>query len=88
MYDLTTPAVLSGLSVRLRPFLSWKVYISLVTMSLVTPMPRVNTSVNSKIGVEMRRKPACLQRWRTTFLMKVWNSWSIGRMSCTPFGVW
>jgi len=34
-----------------RPALSLKVYISLDTMSVASPIPRVNTSVCSKSGV-------------------------------------
>jgi len=47
----TTPAVFSGRNVMLSPPLSWNVYISLVTMSEVSPSERANTSENSKIGV-------------------------------------
>ncbi len=47
----TTPAVFSGRSVIRSPPRSSKVYISLVTMSEVSPSVRWNTSVNSKIGV-------------------------------------
>jgi hypothetical protein len=45
------PAVNSGLSVIRSPPRSSKVYISLVTMSEVSPSVRANTSVNSKTGV-------------------------------------
>ena len=45
------PAVYSGRSVRRSPPRSSNVYISLVTMSEVSPSVRANTSVNSKTGV-------------------------------------
>ena len=47
----TTPAVFSGRSVICSPSFISKVYISLVTMSEVSPRVRLKTSVNSKIGV-------------------------------------
>ena len=47
----TMPAVASGRSVISSPPRSVKVYISLVTMSVVSPIVRAKTSVNSKIGV-------------------------------------
>ncbi len=50
-----TPAVASGRSVSDSPALSWNVYISLVTMSEVSPRVRWNTSVNSTIGVDISR---------------------------------
>jgi hypothetical protein len=43
--------VFSGRSVTSSPPLSTKVYISFVTMSVVSPSVRRNTSENSKIGV-------------------------------------
>ena len=46
-----TPAVPSGRSVTSAPLRSVKVYISLVTMSDVSPSVRLKTSENSKIGV-------------------------------------
>jgi hypothetical protein len=47
----TTLAVLSGRSVMDRPPLSSNVYISFETTSVASPMPRVKTSVCSKMGV-------------------------------------
>jgi hypothetical protein len=49
------PAVYSGLSVSDSPPRSVKVYISLETTSVVSPMPRANSSVNSKMGVAISR---------------------------------
>ena len=49
-YARTTEAVPSGLRERLLPALSSKVYISLSTMSVDSPMLRVNTSVCSMTG--------------------------------------
>jgi hypothetical protein len=49
--ERTTLAVPSGRSVIERPALSSNVYISLDTMSVASPIPRVNTSVCSKSGV-------------------------------------
>ena len=46
-----TPAVYSGRRVTASPPRSVKLYISLVTTSEVSPRVRLNTSVNSKIGV-------------------------------------
>ena len=51
MYARATPAVPSGRRVIRSPPLSSKVYISLVTMSEVSPSVRLNTSVNSNTGV-------------------------------------
>ena len=45
-----TPAVNSGRSVTRSPPRSSKLYISLVTMSEVSPSVRANTSVNSNTG--------------------------------------
>ena len=50
-----TPAVFSGRRVMVSPPRSVKVYISLVTMSEVSPSVRLNTSENSKIGVSISR---------------------------------
>src|SRR3546814_291404 len=52
-----TPAVPSGRSVIESPPRSSNVYISLVTMSDVSPSVRAKTSVNSKIGVAISPKP-------------------------------
>ena len=49
------PAVYSGRKVSDSPPRSVKVYISLETTSVVSPMPRANSSVNSKIGVAISR---------------------------------
>ena len=49
----TTPAVFSGRSVSERPLRSGKVYISLWTMSVVSPTERAKSSVDSKIGVRI-----------------------------------
>ena len=46
----TMPAVASGRSVRLSPPMSWKVYISFSTMSVYSPIERLNSSVCSTIG--------------------------------------
>jgi hypothetical protein len=43
--------------VTLSPPLSGKVYISLETMSLVSPIERANTSVASNTGISIRPKP-------------------------------
>ncbi len=51
MMDRTTEGVYSGLSVKERPPLSVNVYISLMTMSDVCPVPFSKSSVASKIGV-------------------------------------
>ena len=48
------PAVNSGRSVRLSPPRSSKVYISLETMSVVSPIERANTSVASNTGISTR----------------------------------
>jgi hypothetical protein len=50
-----TGAVPSGRSVIERPPPSSKVYISFCTMSVDAPTPRLNSSVDSKVGVSMRR---------------------------------
>ena len=50
MKERTTPAVFSGRNVNERSLFS-KVYISLFTISVVSPTPRANNSVTSKIGV-------------------------------------
>ena len=49
----TTPAVFSGRSVSERPFRSRNVYISLWTMSVVSPTLRAKSSVDSRIGVRI-----------------------------------
>ena len=49
--DRTTEAVFSGRRVRLRPLRSVKVYISLSTTSVPSPIPLWKSSVCSKIGV-------------------------------------
>ena len=46
----TSTAVISGRSVRLSPPRSWKVYISFSTMSVNSPIDRLNSSVCSTIG--------------------------------------
>ena len=56
MNERTTPAVPSGFKVMLRSPLSRKVYISLLTMSVVSPTPRRNSSVCSKTGVRISFK--------------------------------
>ncbi len=48
-----TGAVHSGRSVMLRSPLSTNVYISFSTMSVVSPTPRTNSSVDSNIGVRI-----------------------------------
>src|SRR5690348_12285428 len=58
-YARHTPAVPSGRRVSERPPWSSKVNISFCTMSVVSPTPRANRSVASKIGVSMKPKPAC-----------------------------
>ena len=50
-----TDAVASGRSVSELPSRSSNVYISLLTISVVSPIGRLNTSVNSKIGVAISR---------------------------------
>ena len=57
MNALATPAVTSGRSVIRSPDLSSKVYISLVTMSEVSPRVRWKTSVNSIMGVDISSYP-------------------------------
>jgi hypothetical protein len=49
----TTPAVFSGRMATCRPPLSMKSYISLWTMSLLSPTLRLNTSISSRIGVRI-----------------------------------
>ena len=49
----TAPAVPSGFSVMERLPLSSKVYISFCTTSVVSPTPRWNSSVCSKMGVRI-----------------------------------
>ena len=51
----TMPAVASGRSVSDEPSRSSKVYISFVTMSVSSPMPRAKSSVSSKTGVRISR---------------------------------
>ena len=51
----TAPAVPSGLRVMERWPLSSKVYISFCTTSVVSPTPRWNSSVCSKMGVRISR---------------------------------
>ena len=53
----TTPAVFSGRSVRERPLRSENVYISLWTMSVVSPTERANSSVVSRHGVRTSPYP-------------------------------
>jgi len=49
------PAVYSGRKVSDSSPRSLNVYISLETTSVVSPMPRANSSVNSKMGVAISR---------------------------------
>ncbi len=51
------PAVYSGRSVICSSPRSLNVYISFETMSVVSPIGRSKTSVNSKIGVAISSKP-------------------------------
>ncbi len=51
----TTPAVFSGRRVTLRFPLSRNSYISLFTMSELSPTLRLKTSVYSRIGVRISR---------------------------------
>ncbi len=53
----TTPAVFSGLKVSERPLRSRKVYISLCTMSVVSPTERAKSSVASRHGVRTSEYP-------------------------------
>ena len=57
MIARTTPAVFSGRSVRDRPFRSGNVYISLCTMSVVSPTERAKSSVDSRQGVRTSPYP-------------------------------
>ena len=54
MYARQTGAVPSGRSVSERPPLSSKEYISFCTTSVLSPTPRANSSVASKVGVSIR----------------------------------
>ena len=49
----TTLAVFSGRSDRLSPLRSAKVYISFSTMSVTSPIERLNSSVRSSSGVRI-----------------------------------
>ena len=53
MNERAAPAVPSGFKVMERSPLSLKVYISLFTMSVVSPTPRRNSSVCSNTGVRI-----------------------------------
>jgi hypothetical protein len=54
----TTPAVPSGRRVSWSPFIeSSKEYISFSTMSVTSPMARLNSAVSSTIGVRICWKP-------------------------------
>ena len=55
MIARTTEGVYSGRSVIDRPPLSTKVYISFVTTSDVSPVPRLKSSVGSMMGARSSR---------------------------------
>ena len=81
-----TPAVASGLRVMLLPALSLKVYISFSTMSVVSPTPRENNSVCSKIGRCISLNPKSLITSEAVFTIYAHFHDSEGRMSRVPLG--
>src|SRR3954464_12982579 len=66
------PAVNSGRRVRLSPPRSSKLYISLETMSVVSPIERAKTSVASNTGISTRPKPYNL-RTRSNAATTAWK---------------
>ena len=82
-----TPAVPSGLSVMLRLPLSLKVYISLLTISVVSPTPRRKTSVCSNVGVLISLTLNFAATSRAVFSTNCHLYDSCGKTSLVPFGI-
>ncbi len=70
----------------LRSPLSVKVYISFWTTSVVSPTERVNSSVCSKVGMRISRKPKSSAVSRRVFSRYCHLGVSPGRMSLVPLG--
>ena len=68
MYDLHTEAVPSGCRVILFSPLSTNEYVSFVTISVSSPIPLRNKSVDSKVGVSILLNPKILARSNAWFL--------------------
>ena len=81
-----TEAVPSGRSVIERPPLSRKVYISLLTTSVVSPTPRSKSSVCSKVGTRISVNPNRSQTLKIVFSTCCQRAISSGRMSFVPLG--
>ncbi len=82
------PAVNSGRRVRLSPPRSSKLYISLETMSVVSPIERAKTWVASNTGISTRRKPY-RRRTRSNVCTTVWNrSAASPQISWVPLIFW
>ena len=81
-----TPAVASGRRVMLLPARSVNVYISFSTMSVVSPTPRENNSVCSKIGKWISLKPKSLITSEAVLMMYAHFHDSGGKMSRVPLG--
>ena len=84
----TTPAVASGRMVSESPLRSAKVYISLETMSVSSPMDRANNSVRSKMGVRISLKPKALNTSRAVASIKRHLGASGGSRSFMPLTAW
>ncbi|MDH6151054.1 hypothetical protein OKW46_004979 [Paraburkholderia sp. WSM4179] len=82
----TTAAVFSGRIVRFSPFnASVKLYISFSTMSVTSPIPRVNSCVCSTIGVRIFWYPYERSIDLTVVSKNSQSPASCGRMSFMPF---
>jgi hypothetical protein len=84
MIARTTEGVYSGRRVKDRPPLSLNVYISLITISDVSPVPFSNSSVASKTGVLI-----CLYPYSSNIALQIFSTRcqvrvSGGRMSRVP----
>src|SRR3990167_3995693 len=88
IYARTVDAVPSGLRVKLSPPLVRKVNISFSTISVPSPTERVNSSVDSKMGVSIFSKPKNSKRGSAFFKMCRQYLCSSGRISLIPFGAW
>ena len=84
MKERTTPAVFSGLRVKERSLFS-NVYISLLTISVVSPTPRAKSSVASKIGVLISFAPYDVKISLALSSIKCHTGISQGSISFVPF---
>ena len=84
MKERTTPAVFSGRRVSERSLFS-KVYISLFTMSVVSPTPLAKSSVASNIGVRISFAPYFVKTSAAFSSIKCQTGISGGNISFVPF---